>query len=132
LAELYLVRAANEALGLALRWISFASAYRNDGAVREFDRDKFIRSLFQNSRTTGVAAQLLQKMEELRHKLDEDIRNHCNGHDFLDLLWIDFGNRARRCGLQNVEAMSSALRGCIEQAQLDQEPMFAALVGRVQ
>jgi hypothetical protein len=131
LTELHLIRAANEALGLALRWISFASAYRNDRALREFDRDKFVRSLLQNSGAMAGRDQLLQKIEELRHKLDEDMRNRCNGHDFLDLLWLDFGSRAKRCGLQNVEALSSALRGCIEQPQLDQERMFVHLVGRV-
>jgi hypothetical protein len=131
LAELFLIRAANEAINLALRWISFASAYRNDRALREFDRDKFIRSLLQHSSAMGGRDQLLQEIEDLRHKLDGDIRNHSNGHDFLDLLWLDFGTRAKRCGLQNVEALSSALRGCIEEAQLDQEQMFVNLVGRV-
>jgi hypothetical protein len=69
----------------------------------------------------------MRKIDELRPRLDGDIRNHSNGHDFLSLLTLDYGKRARKNGLQNAEAISAALRGCVDLERIEEESLFSTL-----
>jgi hypothetical protein len=129
LRELYLIRAANQALSLALRWIPFDKACRKHSGVVVLDRELFTTFILQDSQVSHRHGDLLAKIEELRPRLDSDLRNHANGHDFLALLSIDYGREAKRSGLPNVDAIASALRACLDIDRLAAEPLFQQLRG---
>lgn len=114
LGELFLIRAANEALSAGLRWVPFEGCCALRGDALLFDRTDFLRRLLNASSATRLSAALNTKIEELRALLHPDIRHHANGHDFVALLTFHFSRQAKRRGLPNAEAVSSVLRGCLE------------------
>lgn len=127
LGELFLIRAANEALSAALRWVSFERCCELRGDTLLFNRADFLSRLLNASSSTHLTAVLIAKIEELRALMDPDIRHHAQGHDFVSLLAFHFSREAKRCGLPNAEAVSSVLRGCLEIADVDHEALFVAL-----
>lgn len=132
LRELFLIRAANEALGLSLSMIDFSKCLTEVGGDFTFDRAEYLTRLLAGSNASNHRHAVLDKIEELRAVLSEDIRLSANGHDFIVMLWIDYGVLARRAGLTTESGVASALRGMAEINHFEQESLFVNLLKRTE
>lgn len=130
LREVFLIRAANDALGLCLSIIDFDRCLAKDGDGFIFERDKYITNLLTSSDAYPHRQALIDKIDELRGRLSEDIRLSANGHDFIMMLWVDSRTQARRAGLSNEAAVASTLRGMVDIETLRREPLFVSLLRR--
>jgi hypothetical protein len=130
LREVFLVRAANDALGLRLSIIDFDKYLTRTGGELKLDRDKYITNVLTSSGAYRHRQALLEKIEELRNQLSEDVRQSANGHDFISMLWVDSRTLARRAGLSNAFAVASTLRGMADLEILQGEALFVRLLQR--
>ena len=129
LNEVFLIRSANEMLGLGLPIadVTRCCSFPNDNP--EFDNDDFINRCLNASRNNVWARkdELRSAIEKLRPSLKSDFRHQGHGHDFVALLRWSCAGAARKRGLQNDEAVHSAIAGCVDWRVMRGERVFQAL-----
>lgn len=130
LLDVFAIRAANESLGMGLRWIPFESkcAFKPDGSFC-FDRDKFIRAYLSKGSVLHRYEEFLACVHEYRNAEHLDIRRRIRGHDFVSLLARYCQERTNwKPGKASGESLMSAiLRLTISVELLLKEPLFARL-----
>jgi len=131
LRELFLIRAACEALNLAVGWIDFTSFCKRSQGELIFYKVEFVRHLLQASSLFDKRDGLMSKAEELRPQLQSDIRHSMNGHDFVALLSFDNRGLANKRGLRSNDAIAASMRAGLEFGQLKQESLFKMIETRV-
>jgi hypothetical protein len=129
LQELFLIRAANYALGLGLNWLDFTKCCTTNGEIH-FDRDEFINRILDQQALRHRKEELLEAVGFLRRRAAPEIRHQIHGHDFIALLNFENSRRARRAGLPNEQAVRSALIACLGTDRVLQEGLFRVLQRR--
>ena len=86
LQELFVLKAANQALSWGLNWIPFTRCCALNGAVIEFNRDDFVQRYLNTDQRLQEKNEFENKCEELRSVTLADPRHGIQGHDFITLV----------------------------------------------
>lgn len=132
LKELALIKAARQVLALVCPLVDFRKYLRIDDDRVLFDRGRFIRNSLIAAALGKRETSLLAKIEELRPRLPADPRQYINGHDFIDILTWYFGKKKLFRGRGDGDYVFRSLLGCVEHRTLIEEPLFKALLTRLQ
>lgn len=136
LEEMFLFRAANHALGYGMEWL-LASAIKRcvkrKGNRIELNANDFIEKyLNKNSRITDKS-NFLAKVQELRTKNIEEIKNKIRGHDFIQVLcwYIEPHLASSRKGFTDPDVVIGTLLCCLDIESLMQERLFQEISKRL-
>jgi hypothetical protein len=131
LRELFLIRAANQALNLGLSLLPIRHACSLVAESCVFDLEDYGSKLLNKKAKWSERDVFFAKIAELRTHLPQDVKRSANGHDFVGLLcWYLSGlNRPKRA--YDLELFAGALMGCVENENLNAAPLFRDLRGRL-
>jgi len=134
LRELFLVRAANESLRLAAKWIAFNSFVSVKGGILQFRLHDFRRHYLQGGGVWAKRIEFETEINKLRAKLPGDLRFGANGHDAICLLGHflkSFCKKAKDAERTQPHVLVHLLTCSVEVIDVQEEPMFKQLLERL-
>lgn len=133
LEELFLIRAANQALGMNMQWLDFKDCCKVKVTEIEFYSEKFIDKYLNKNSQMSKKQLFVAKLQELRKNEIAERRCKMRGHDFIELLcWYIKHQLARnRKQFHNPEIVEVNLLICLEAEHLGQESLFQRLLTRI-
>lgn len=135
LEEVFLIRAANQALNLSMTWLEFTRCCNHSLGNIKFETEVFIeRYLNKNSKLTEKEI-LKDKISELRVNQNSllDVRHKIRGKDFIEILcfYIKHYLPKDRAKFADPEIVKGSLLGCLNASLLAQENLFQQLLLRI-
>jgi hypothetical protein len=108
LRELYIMRLADRALELSLRWVELRKYLVRKGDKISFRGGDYVVSLLSSNKKNSRKAEFSSSCEEFSSRLSGDCRLHVRGHDFVYLLaWVmkEFGGHKELASEVAIERM---------------------------
>ncbi len=131
LQELFLIRLANKLTKYGLTQISWEKCCSVTELRLTFEINEYILRCLNTRGRRGEFEQFSLLVEEWRVKLSKDPRHQIQGHDFIEFLtWYIYKHRGIK-EINDSAVVQRSLLGCIERAQLLDEPLFQTLLNRV-
>ncbi|NJM59380.1 MAG: DUF4435 domain-containing protein [Oscillatoriales cyanobacterium RU_3_3] len=135
LEEMFLLRAANHELKYGMEWLvgsSLKRCLKRKGDRAEFNSNDFIEKYLNKNSRISDKSNFLCKVQELRQKNIEDVKNKIRGHDFIDLLcwYIEPYLASSRKGFIESDVAFGALLCCLDIDRLMEERLFQELAKR--
>jgi Protein of unknown function (DUF4435) len=135
LEEMFLLRATNHDLNYGMEWLvrsALKRCLKRKGDRVEFNSNDFLEKYLNKNSRIGDKSNFLCKVQELRQKNIEEIKNKVRGHDFIDLLcwYIEPHLPSSRKGFIEPDVSFGALLCCLDIDYLMEERLFQELAKR--
>lgn len=130
LKTLFMVRTAALSLGIPLHLVDFTRCCLKSAGILTFDLKEFVQRSLDASRLRQREEDVLREIERLKGRAEGDARLYINGEDFLNLLAWERQEILRKRGLRDCDAVFTALRGCLEFAEVSKHGLFEILLQR--
>ena len=131
LQEIFLIRTANQELGLCLHWLDIKDQCDVTSQGMRFDPHEFIRKYLNKNAKLQESERFDEKTKSYRSRLNSDPRHHANGHDFVQLLSLHVRRVLKNKNVSDIEVVEKHLTTCLDYSLLAQQPMFSTLLHRV-
>lgn len=132
LQKLFLFRFANEDLGWEMDWLDRVSCLSIEGNLIVLDEEEFIlRFLNKNARAMN-RNMFEERVNSLRIHLLDDARYQMHGHDFISVLSWNIKQRGVTGDRAKPQNILINLALSVDYKELSREPMFTALLDRLQ
>ncbi|NER36102.1 MAG: hypothetical protein F6J93_19305 [Oscillatoria sp. SIO1A7] len=133
LEEVFLIRAANEALELKMEWLDFTKSCSSSKYEIVFKDDEFIDKYLNKNSQRANKQRFVEKIQQLRSVDIRETRSKIRGHDFINLLcWCmkkELSKKKRE--LDKPENMTGYLWLAAGADRLAQEGLFRRLLSRL-
>jgi hypothetical protein len=133
LEELFMIRAANQALAMNMQWLDFKDCCKLKPSEIEFHSEKFIDKYLNKNSQRSKKQLFVAKLQELRKNEIAEQRCKMRGHDFIELLcWYIRHHLARnRQEFHSPKVVAVTLLLCLDAEHLGQESLFQRLLTRI-
>lgn len=134
LEELFLIRAANQALNLGMTWLEFTRCCNHNLGNIEFKTEDFIdRYLNKNSKLAEKETFKDQIIQLRTNNNSLDVRCKIRGKDFIEVLcfYIKHYLPNSRAKFADPEIIKCSLLGCLDASLLAQENLFQQILLRI-
>ena len=127
LETVFVIRQANERMGLGMKWIPIGSYIRFSGNQMSFRESDFTRAYLQKNNRWQQRAAFEATMQDIRRSLSGPATRRVRGHDLSELLHHIVRKFRKDRAFINPTALEGCLMASIESRDLESYPLFRAL-----
>lgn len=130
LTELFLIRLANQELGLGIEPLPLAKCCKLVGNRIDFNETDYIHKYLSKGARLKEHARFTETVEMYRTRVVGDPRTHIHGHDFIDLLILYVTGIKKPKRAYQHDLFARSLFGTLELRYVESEPLFVELKSR--